>query len=131
MRFVPSAVRPRLVAGALMSLSVLALSACQAPQPDEQEAVSEQAQKAAEAAATPAPATAPDAPPVGSCDASQAQTLVGQPLTDALSQQAQQDTGATSVRVLTPGQVVTMEFNGERLNIDVDEKHVVSGVRCG
>lgn len=130
MRFAPSASRPYLL-GALTTLLALGLSACQPPAPDEQEAVGAQAQQAAEAAATPAAASAPEAPPVGSCDATQAQTLVGQPLSDALVQQAQQDTGAKAVRVLKPDQMVTMEFNGERLNIDVDEKGVISGVRCG
>lgn len=106
---------------------LLALSACQPPPPDEQEAVSAQAQRAA-AAAT---AAAPSAPPIGSCDATQAQALIGQPLTDTLTAQARQDTHSRSVRVLQPGQPATLEFDGERLTLELDHKRAISGVRCG
>ncbi|MCC4619680.1 Elastase inhibitor AFLEI Flags: Precursor [Xanthomonas cassavae CFBP 4642] len=108
-----------------------ALSACNKPQPDEQEAVAAKAQHAAEQASAPAPDAAPDAPPIGNCDATQVQSLVGQPVTDAVSEQARSDAGAKSVRVLKPGQMVTMEFNGERLNLEVDAKNLVTSVRCG
>ena len=49
----------------------------------------------------------------------------------ALSAQAKQDANATEVRILKPGEMVTMEFNGERLNLEVDEKQQVTAVRCG
>ena len=119
----------------LMALfpALLVLGACSAPPMDEQEAVATDAQKAAEAAAAPTDEAgkAMEAPPVGSCDATQVQSLVGQPYTDALGSQAQQDAGATSVRVLKPNDMTTMEFIGERLNVEVDAKNVVAGVRCG
>lgn len=121
----------RLLPAIALSLSLLSLSACQSPQPDEQEAVTAQAQQAAAEAATPSRETAPEAPPVGSCDASQLQTLVGQKLTDALSEQAREDAKAKSVRVLKPDQMVTMEYNGDRLNLDVDADGVVTAARCG
>lgn len=108
-----------------------ALTACGKPQLDEQEAVSAKAQQAAEQASAPAPAAAPEPPPIGSCDATQVQSLVGQALTDAVSEQARSDAGAKSVRVLKPGQMVSMEFNGERLNLEVDAKNVIASVRCG
>ena len=44
---------------------------------------------------------------------------------------AQQDASARELRVLKPDDMTTMEFVGERLNIEVDEKGVVSGLRCG
>lgn len=115
----------------MLAASVLALAACNSPQPDEQEAVTAQAQQAASDAATPSPDTAPEPPPIGKCDASQLQSLIGQPLTDALSAQAREEAKASEVRVLEPGQMVTMEFNGERLNLEVDDKRVVTSVRCG
>jgi len=34
-------------------------------------------------------------------------------------------------RALKPGQAVTMEFNGARLNLDVDARGRVTSVRCG
>ena len=39
--------------------------------------------------------------------------------------------GAEKVRTLKPNQPITMEYLGERLNIEVDENNLVSGVRCG
>ena len=107
-----------------------ALAACNAPQPDEQEVAQAQAQQAAADAAAPAPDLA-EPPPVGNCDATQVQSLVGQELTDALSDQARQDSGATQVRVLKAGQMSTMEFIGDRLSIDLGEDGKISSVRCG
>jgi len=86
---------------------------------------------AADAAATPDQGVATTPPPVGSCDASQVEGLVGQAYTEALAEQARQDAGAAKLRLLKPNQPVTMEFLGERLNIEVDDKDVVTGVRCG
>lgn len=126
--------RPRYLPSSLLIASsalALALSACQQPVPDEQEATSAQAQRAAEAASAPAPATAATAPPVGRCDATQAQSLVGHLLTDALRSQVQHDTAAQRLRVIAPGQSVSPQFDGERLNIDVDGQQRVTGVRCG
>ncbi|WP_440138115.1 I78 family peptidase inhibitor [Stenotrophomonas maltophilia] len=118
---------------ALLLPAVLALSACQAPSLDEQDAATAHAQQAAEAAKAPADEAgkATEAPPVGTCDASQAQSLVGQAYTEALGKQAQEDSAATQLRVLHPNDMTTMEFVGNRLNIEVDAKDVVSGVRCG
>ena len=119
----------------LMALfpALLVLGACSAPPMDEQEAVATDAQKAAKAAAAPTDEAgkAMEAPPVGSCDATQVQSLVGQPYTAEIGSQAQQDAGATSLRVLKPNDMTTMEFIGERLNVEVDAKNVVAGVRCG
>jgi hypothetical protein len=39
--------------------------------------------------------------------------------------------GASTSRVLKPGQAATMEFNGERLNLDLDARSRVTSVRCG
>ncbi|AWH23706.1 I78 family peptidase inhibitor [Stenotrophomonas sp. YAU14D1_LEIMI4_1] len=118
---------------ALLLPAVLALTACQAPSMDEQDAATAHAQQAAEAAKAPADEAgkATEAPPAGTCDASQVQSLVGQPYTDAVGKQAQEDAGASQVRVLKPNDVATMEFLGDRLNVEVDAKDVVSGVRCG
>ncbi len=76
---------------------------------------------------------APEAatPPAGSCDASQVQGLVGQAYSEEAAQQAKQDANATQVRMLKPNQPITAEYLGERLNIEVDDKNLVSGVRCG
>lgn len=80
--------------------------------------------------ATPPPAADPAVPPT-SCDATRAEWAIGQTLDEALLERARVDAGASQVRSRKPDQVVTMEFNGERLNVDVDAAGNVTGVRCG
>ena len=108
---------------------VLALGACTGPAPEEQDQALDQAQQAAAEAAAPAPDAA--TPPAGSCDASQVQGLVGQPYSDAVGEQARQDAGAEKVRTLKPNQPITMEYLGERLNIEVDAAGTITALRCG
>lgn len=67
----------------------------------------------------------------GECNAKAAQFAVGYASTDALAEEARRRSGSKLVRVLKPGQMVTMEFNSERLNLDVDEGNRVTAVRCG
>lgn len=126
----PRALRRHAALIAALSL-VLALGACKGPTPEEQDQALDQAKQAADAAATPDQEVATTPPPVGTCDASQVEGLVGQPYSEELAEQARQDAGAAQVRMLKPNQPITMEFLGERLNIEVDDKNLVSGVRCG
>lgn len=110
----------------------LVLAACSAPAPDEQTAATEQSQAAAAAAAEPAPADPTGAAvPQGGCDDTQAQWIIGKTPTPAEQDQAGKDAGATTVRSLKPGEAATMEFNPNRLNIDLDDKGAVAAVRCG
>ena len=41
------------------------------------------------------------------------------------------DTHSRIARVLRPGQMVTMEFSAERVNIRVNERGAIIGVTCG
>ena len=116
----------RLVLPAL--LFALGLSAC-APAQDEQEEAVAQSSQRAEEASQPAPAEPPVA--AGACDDSQAQWAVGKTPTSAEVEQARTDSGAESVRTLKPDQMVTMDFNDKRLNLDLDASGVVTAVRCG
>lgn len=106
----------------------LFLAAC-TPKADEQQEATAQSEQRAEEAAQPAPA----APEVvaGACDDSQAQWAIGKSVTAADAEQARKDAGAEAVRILKPGEIVTMEFNDKRLNLDLDAKGVVTAVRCG
>lgn len=78
-------------------------------------------------------ATTP-APPMdsaGECNADASQGSVGQALSDDLTARLQRESGSSVARVLRPGQVVTMEYNPQRLNILVDDKNTITAVRCG
>lgn len=65
------------------------------------------------------------------CNADPVMNLVGQPLNDRAASAAQQRAGAATLRLMRPGQVMTMEYNPRRLTVVVDDKNVVSSVRCG
>lgn len=82
-------------------------------------------------APTPATDTAPPGPSAGVCNAQGAQFAVGKTAGASVVEEARQRSGAYMARVLRPNQVVTMEFNAQRLNLDVDGAAVVTRVRCG
>lgn len=65
------------------------------------------------------------------CNANAARVVVGRVATAEVIEQARVAAGATLVRTLKPGQMVTMEYRENRLNIDLDADNVVTNVRCG
>jgi hypothetical protein len=77
-----------------------------------------------------APAAAPSAAG-GNCNAAGAQFAIGRIASGSLVEQARVLSGALMARVLRPGQVVTLEFNAQRLNLDLDSANVVTRARCG
>ncbi len=87
-------------------------------------------------AACTAPVPAPQASatqiPTGDlCQADTTRFAVGQKLTPLLAEEARKSAGALTVRVIRPGQAVTMDFNPHRLNLDVNGSDVVIAARCG
>lgn len=65
------------------------------------------------------------------CNADAAKSFVGKAASAEVVEQARTAAGADMARVLKPGQVVTMEYRAERLNIDVDAGNTITNVRCG
>lgn len=65
------------------------------------------------------------------CDAAAVQDLVGQPYTEAVGKDAQARSKSKSMRLIRPGMAVTMDFRNDRLNIEVDDKSVITAIRCG
>jgi len=80
-------------------------------------------------------ACAPVAPlpgvPTGECSASGLGDLVGRIATPSLVNRAKRRAGASTARILRPGQIVTMEYLNGRLNVNVDEKNRVKSFNCG
>ncbi|RZA29351.1 MAG: Elastase inhibitor AFLEI Flags: Precursor [Lysobacteraceae bacterium] len=111
-----------------IALLTVGIAAC-APTPDEQEQAVAQSEVRAQEAAQPAPSEPVAA--TGNCDDSQAQWAIGKKVTDADVEQARKDSGAATARTLKPGQAMTMEFNGNRLNLEVDQAGLVTAIRCG
>jgi len=67
----------------------------------------------------------------GSCRQEPARRYIGEVATPEVVEEARIASSSRFVRTLRPGQVVTMEYNGDRLNIDVDAANVITNVRCG
>ncbi|UUZ73263.1 starvation-inducible protein [Polaromonas sp. P1(28)-8] len=85
-------------------------------------------------AEAPRAAGSPEPPPTAvspRCNAAPAQFAVGRTADAALAEEARIRSGARTVRVLRPNEVVTMEFNAERLNLAVDQAGRVIRVNCG
>lgn len=80
--------------------------------------------------ATPAPPP-PAADASGPCRASAAEFARGRAYTDALGAELQAKAGAKALRVIRPGQAVTMDFRDDRLNVELDAGGKVTKVSCG
>jgi len=75
--------------------------------------------------ATPAPETG------GACNAGALTDLVGQTRSEALGADAMKRSGARSLRWISPGMAVTMDYREDRLNIELDAANKVVSSRCG
>ena len=69
--------------------------------------------------------------PVNACNAQPAQFAVGQNSTASIMESARVRAGAQMARILRPGQMVTKEFNAQRLNLQVDANGRILAVNCG
>ncbi|MBC9251821.1 hypothetical protein A9179_16240 [Pseudomonas alcaligenes] len=67
----------------------------------------------------------------GRCDAAPVQQLVGDKASAEVVENARQKAGAEYLRVTRPNQPVTMDYNPQRLNIDLNDAGVILRVNCG
>ena len=65
------------------------------------------------------------------CNAGAVQGAVGREAAPREVQNIRRRAGARDVRVIRPGQAVTMDFRSDRLNIEVDHRNTVRRVHCG
>lgn len=82
-------------------------------------------------AAACAPVESMPTPISGKCDASAAQRLVGQSFRGGIGERARRATGSKAVRVIRPGQMATMDFREDRVNVSIDKRGRIESVRCG
>jgi len=85
----------------------------------------------ADGATSAAPAVDPAADTGRTCNADALQDLVGQEASETVVAQATADSGATSVRVLGPDDVATMDFRNDRLTITTDARRIIQTINCG
>lgn len=74
------------------------------------------------------PAATPPAAvtPADTCNMAQYTALIGKPATDPAV-----PVGSATVRIIKPGDQVTMDFSEARLNIELDAAGNVATLRCG
>ena len=99
---------PMTIAATAAATAALALSAC----------------------ATPPVAVAP-APGTFQCVAEAGAWAVGKPVSDGLVAQVMSDTHSRTSRVVHPGEAVTMDYRGDRVNVMLDMNNRVDRVTCG
>jgi hypothetical protein len=126
------------------ALAMLSLGAC-APKQDTPPETAPAAASTPEAAPATTPETSPEmaSDPVESatpapgdataqCNADAAQSFVGKTATEATVAEAKAAAGAKgALRLVKPGEAVTMDFRSDRLNIEVDAQNAIVRITCG
>lgn len=112
----------------------LSLGACAHDDSAQAKAVPD-AQAAEPIVTAPAERPGPALPPNQAnpdCWADDAANFVGKPATDATVAAAKRAAGAKGdLRVIKPGQPVTLDFRQDRLNVEVDDQNVIVKISCG
>ena len=86
----------------------------------------------AEADRASAPPMSDPLPPTRrTCNADAAAGHVGSEATPEVVSAAQRDAGASTARVLGPGDAATMDYRPDRINVDVNDRGAITGLRCG
>ena len=67
----------------------------------------------------------------GVCDARTLSWTVGLVADDALVERARKEAGATTIRVLRPGMMITNDVNPARLNLRMDNARKILVYSCG
>lgn len=65
------------------------------------------------------------------CNAGAVQGFVGREARPGIVDRAKRRAGARNVRVIRPGQAVTMDFRSDRLNLEVDNRNTIRRAHCG
>lgn len=77
------------------------------------------------------PAAGGAVPPSGICNVEAARWAIGQGVNDDIVNRILRDTSSRDARVLRPGQPATMDFREDRINVDVNDRGAITGLRCG
>ncbi|WP_190285732.1 I78 family peptidase inhibitor [Montanilutibacter psychrotolerans] len=75
-------------------------------------------------------ATAPP-PQAGACHADGARSVMGLSPTRDVVELARVDSRSRTVRVIRPGDAVTQDYSGDRLNLEVNDRGAITGAYCG
>ena len=83
------------------------------------------------AACAPAQSPGSSTPAAGPCDAAALARMAGRVWSDTLRAEVLRLSGARTVRVIRPGDMVTMDFRGDRLNIRLTGHGSIERFACG
>ncbi|WP_368562911.1 I78 family peptidase inhibitor [Pseudoxanthomonas sp. UTMC 1351] len=97
---------------AVLSITALSLSAC-----------------ASSPAAQDSASAAPNAS--GVCQADKVQWAVGQEGNQANMGRVWRESGAGLIRPIGPNQAVTRDYREDRVNVELDDKNLITKVSCG
>lgn len=67
----------------------------------------------------------------GKCNADTSQGLIGQPWTKKMQSRLRERSHAFKVRVVRPGEMVTMDFVDNRVTVTLDERNHITKIACG
>lgn len=67
----------------------------------------------------------------GRCEATAAEFALGKKASPELLEQARKKAGAQNARFLKPDDMITLEYRSDRLNLNTDQKLMVTRVNCG
>ncbi|KAF1715287.1 hypothetical protein CSC74_14460 [Pseudoxanthomonas yeongjuensis] len=67
----------------------------------------------------------------GRCDAAPVAWAVGQKADEQVMKKVWQQSGAGLIRPMAPGQVVTMDFRQDRINVHLDADNTITHLDCG
>ncbi|WP_404339267.1 I78 family peptidase inhibitor [Sphingomonas sp. MMS12-HWE2-04] len=73
----------------------------------------------------------PPRPPQGACADQRLGSLIGKVRSAGVESRAKRLSGARTLRWITPGSAVTMDFRTDRLNLELDERGRITRARCG
>lgn len=75
--------------------------------------------------------TAPYPTDGAQCDAERARWAIGREATEQVVEEVRAATQSRAVRVIHPGQAVTMDYSPVRVNIHVNERNAITSITCG
>ena len=67
----------------------------------------------------------------GECDASNAQSFIGQKSDIRLGEEVLRSTGSKILRWIPPNSAVTMDYRTDRVSVSYDDEAIVTRVVCG
>jgi uncharacterized lipoprotein YajG len=65
------------------------------------------------------------------CRVEGAQSAIGKPAATGTIEGIRKRSGAKTVRVVRPGEMVTMDYRADRVTVTVDERQTIAKVACG